>query len=215
MRAALSLRLRACLRMLTLQGELEHERDELRNFAAELSIANRRLHEAALTDALTGLPNRRQAMESMQMEWAASVRHHRPFAMMVIDLDGFKTINDTHGHDVGDIALRHSAEALRLAVRTQDLVCRTGGDEFLVICPDSDLAAARVVAERLRAAVQAQPVETGGPRLFLTASVGVCMRTPDMESVEALMKGADDALYLAKQRGRNRVVLIQDEPGGG
>ena len=84
-----------------------------------------------------------------------------------------------------------------------------------MICPDSDLAAARVVAERLRAAVQAQPVETGGPRLFLTASVGVCMRTPDMESVEALMKGADDALYLAKQRGRNRVVLIQDEPGGG
>ena len=212
--AALSLRLRACLRMLTLQGELERERDELRNFAAELSIANRRLHEAALTDALTGLPNRRQAMESMQMEWAASVRHHRPFAMVMVDLDGFKTINDTHGHDVGDIALRHSAEALRLAVRAQDLVCRTGGDEFLVLCPDTDLAAARVVAERLRVAVQAQPVETGGPRLFLTASVGVCLRTPDMESVEGLMKGADDALYLAKARGRNRVVLMQDEPGG-
>lgn len=213
-RAALTLRLRACLRMLTLQGELERERDELRNFAAELSIANRRLHEAALTDALTGLPNRRQAMESMQMEWAASVRHHRPFAMIMVDLDGFKTINDTHGHDVGDIALRHAAEALRLAVRAQDLVCRTGGDEFIVLCPDTDQTAARVVAERLRAAVEAQPVETGGPRIFLTASVGVCLRTPEVADVEALMKGADDALYLAKQRGRNRVVVLQDEGAG-
>lgn len=207
--AALTLRLRACLRTLALQGELERERDELRAFTAELSIANRRLHEAALTDALTGLPNRRQAMESMQMEWASAVRHHRPFALIMVDLDGFKTINDTHGHDVGDIALRHSAEALRLAVRAQDLVCRTGGDEFLVLCPDTDLAAAKVVAERLRAAVEAQPVETGGPRLFLTASLGVCMRTPEMGSMDALMKGADEGLYLAKQRGRNCVVAIQ------
>ena len=209
--AALTLRLRACLRMLALQGELERERDELRTFTAELSIANRRLHEAALTDALTGLPNRRQAMESMQMEWASAVRHQRPFALIMVDLDGFKTINDTHGHDVGDIALRHSAEALRLAVRAQDMVCRTGGDEFLVLCPDTDLAAAKVVAERLRAAVEAQAVETGGPRLFLTASLGVCMRAPEMGSLEALMKGADEGLYLAKQRGRNRVVAIQDE----
>lgn len=212
-RAALTLRLRACLRMLALQGQLACERDELRNFSAELSIANRRLHEAALTDPLTGLPNRRQAMESMHMEWAASVRHNRPFTMIMVNLDGFKTINDSHGHDVGDIALRHAAEALRLAVRAQDLVCRTGGDEFIVLCPDTDLAAARVVAERLRAAVEAQPVETGGPRLFLTASLGACMRTAEMESVDALMKGADEGLYLAKQRGRNRVVLKQDHLG--
>lgn len=143
------------------------------------------------------------------MEWAASIRHNRPLALMVVDVDGFKTINDAHGHDVGDIALRHAAEALRRAVRTQDLVCRTGGDEFIVLCPDTELAQARVVAERLRAGIEAVPVETGGPRLFLTASVGVCMRTPDMDGVEALIKGADEGLYLAKQRGRNRVVAIQ------
>lgn len=212
-RAALTLRLRACLRTLVLQGELEREREELRNFTAELSIANRRLHEAALTDALTGLPNRRQAMESMHMEWSAAVRHHRPFTLMIIDVDGFKAINDAHGHDVGDIALRHAAEALRGAVRTQDLVCRTGGDEFLVLCPDTELAPALVVAERLRVAVEAVPVETGGPRLFLTASVGVCTRTPDMANVESLIKGADEGLYLAKQRGRNRVVAIQARAG--
>ncbi|MHB1374394.1 MAG: GGDEF domain-containing protein, partial [Thauera sp.] len=212
-RAALTLRLRACLRTLVLQGELEREREELRNFTAELSIANRRLHEAALTDALTGLPNRRQAMESMHMEWSAAVRHHRPFTLMIIDVDGFKAINDAHGHDVGDIALRHAAEALRGAVRTQDLVCRTGGDEFLVLCPDTELAPALVVAERLRVAVEAVPVETGGLRLFLTASVGVCTRTPDMANVESLIKGADEGLYLAKQRGRNRVVAIQARAG--
>lgn len=205
-RAALTLRLRACLRTLVLQAELEREREELRNFTAELSIANRRLHEAALTDALTGLPNRRQAMESLHKEWAASARHNRPLALMVIDVDDFKTINDTHGHDVGDIALRHAADALRKAVRTQDLVCRTGGDEFTVLCPDTELEQALVVAERLRAGLEAAPAETGGPRLILTVSVGVCMRTPDMDSIEALIKGADEGLYLAKQRGRNRVV---------
>ena len=130
------------------------------------------------------------------------------------DVNGLKEINDTRGHQAGDEALQRAPHLLAKCYGSENAY-RMGGDEFLVICPDSDLAAARVVAERLRAAVQAQPVETGGPRLFLTASVGVCMRTPDMESVEALMKGADDALYLAKQRGRNRVVLIQDEPGGG
>lgn len=205
---ALTLRLRACLRTLALQREIQHERDELRTFAAELSIANRRLHEAALTDALTGLPNRRQAMESMHMEWASAVRHQRAFAMIMVDLDGFKGINDTHGHDVGDMALRHAADALRGAVRAQDLVCRTGGDEFLVLCPDTDLDAAHLVAERLRAAVEAQAVETGGPRLFLTASLGVCSRTPQMASVDALMKAADEGLYRAKQLGRNRVVAV-------
>lgn len=211
--AALALRLRACLRTLVLQQELEHEREELRNFAAELSISNRRLQEAALTDPLTGLPNRRQAIDSMEAEWATAARHNRAFAVMIVDLDGFKAINDTHGHDVGDIALRHAAEALRGALRTQDVICRTGGDEFLVLCPDTDLRAAMVVAERLRVAVQAHAVETGGPQIFLTASIGVAMRMPGMAGVSALTKCADDGLYRAKQGGRNRIVAPQLESG--
>ena len=214
-RAALTVRLRACLRMLVLQQELEHEREELRNFAAELSISNRRLQEAALTDPLTGLPNRRQAIEAMQAEWAAATRHSRAFAVMIVDLDGFKTINDTHGHDVGDIALRQAAETLRAALRTQDLICRTGGDEFLVLCPDTDLKAAMLVAERLRVAVQARPVETGGPQIFLTASLGVAMRVPDMDNVDALIKCADDGVYRAKQRGRNCIAALQLDAGAG
>jgi diguanylate cyclase (GGDEF)-like protein len=212
-RAALALRLRACLRTLVLQQELEHEREELRNFAAELSISNRRLQEAALTDPLTGLPNRRQAIDSMEVEWATATRHNRAFTVMNVDLDGFKAINDTHGHDVGDITLRHAAEALRGALRAQDVICRTGGDEFLVLCPDTDLRAAMVVAERLRVAVQERAVETGGPQIFLTASVGVAMRMPGMAGVDALIKCADDGLYRAKQGGRNRIVALQLESG--
>ena len=211
----LTVRLRACLRTLVLQQELEHEREELRHFAAELSISNRRLQEAALTDPLTGLPNRRQAIETMQAEWAAATRHSRAFAVMIVDLDGFKTINDTHGHDVGDIALRQAAETLRAALRTQDLICRTGGDEFLVLCPDTDLKAAMLVAERLRVAVQARPVETGGPQIFLTASLGVAMRVPDMDNVDALIKCADDGVYRAKQRGRNCIAALQLDAGAG
>jgi len=214
-RAVLTVRLRACLRTLVLQQELEHEREELRHFAAELSISNRRLQEAALTDPLTGLPNRRQAIETMQAEWAAATRHSRAFAVMIVDLDGFKTINDTHGHDVGDIALCQAAETLRAALRTQDLICRTGGDEFLVLCPDTDLKAAMLVAERLRVAVQARPVETGGPQIFLTASLGVAMRVPDMDNVDALIKCADDGVYRAKQRGRNCIAALQLDAGAG
>ena len=214
-RAALTVRLRACLRMLVLQQELEHEREELRNFAAELSISNRRLQEAALTDPLTGLPNRRQAIEAMQAEWATATRHSRAFSVMIVDLDGFKAINDTHGHDVGDMALRQAAETLRGALRTQDLICRTGGDEFLVLCPDTDLRAAMLVAERLRVALEARPVETGGPRIFLTASLGVAMRVPDMDNVDALIKCADDGVYRAKQRGRNCLSALQLESGAG
>ena len=214
-RAALTVRLRACLRMLVLQQELEHEREELRNFAAELSISNRRLQEAALTDPLTGLPNRRQAIEAMQAEWATATRHSRAFSVMIVDLDGFKAINDTHGHDVGDMALRQAAETLRGALRTQDLICRTGGDEFLVLCPDTDLKAAMLVAERLRVAVQARPVETGGPQIFLTASLGVAMRVPDMDNVDALIKCADDGVYRAKQRGRNCIAALQLDAGAG
>ena len=214
-RAPLAVRLRACLRMLVLQEELEREREELRNFAAELSISNRRLQEAALTDPLTGLPNRRQAIESLQAEWATAMRHNRAFSVMIVDLDGFKTINDTHGHDVGDMALRQAAESLRGALRTQDLICRTGGDEFLVLCPDTDLKSAMLVAERLRVAVQARPIDTGGPQIFLTASVGVAMRLPDMDGVDALIKCADDGVYRAKQRGRNRIAALQLESGAG
>ncbi len=202
-------RLRAGRRTIGLQEDLEREREELRRFAAELSISNRRLQEAVMTDALTGFPNRRYAIERMQTEWASATRHHRPLSAMIVDIDGFKLINDTYGHDVGDMALRQSADALRAALRAQDVICRTGGDEFLVICPDTDLTAALRCAERLRLAAETLVIETGGPKLGLTISVGVATRDASMLNIDALIKCADQGSYIAKQLGRNRVATQQ------
>lgn len=214
--SALALRMQAGRRMILLQLRLEHEREELRHFAAELAISNRRLQEAAMTDVLTGVPNRRYAIDRLHMEWAACARHHRPLTVMVADLDGFKEINDAHGHDVGDIALRQVSEVLREELRAQDVLCRMGGDEFLVICPDADLNAALACAERLRAAAANLEIETGGPQLRLSVSIGVATRDESMPAMKALIKLADRGAFLAKARGRNCVVAPQraDHPTG-
>jgi diguanylate cyclase (GGDEF)-like protein len=205
----LAARLRASRRIVHLHQEIEHDREELRRFAAELSISNRRLQEAALTDDLTGLPNRRHAMAHMEQEWAASVRNKRPLACMVIDLDQFKQVNDANGHDIGDAYLKQVASTIRSAVRSQDVVCRTGGDEFLVICPDTPLQAALACAERIRRAVEQAPVEVGGQRLKAGMSAGVAMREASMANVDALIKRADEGVYLAKQQGGNRIASPQ------
>ncbi len=202
-------RLRAGQRTVRLQQELEREREELRHFAAELAITNRRLQEAALTDALTGFPNRRYAIDRIRQEWVATTRSQRPLSCMIIDLDGFKQINDTYGHDIGDMVLRQASNALRAALRGQDVVCRTGGDEFLVICPDTSLEAALVCGERLRVAVERMVIDTGGPQLRLTISIGVAIREDAMSDFDALIKRADQGAYVAKGRGRNRVASVQ------
>jgi diguanylate cyclase (GGDEF)-like protein len=205
----LAARLRAGLRVVRLQQELEREHEEIRHFAAQLAVTNRRLQEAALTDALTGFPNRRYAIDRIQQEWAAAIRWGRPLSCMIIDLDNFKQINDTHGHDVGDEVLRSAADALRGALRGQDVVCRTGGDEFLAICPETDLGRALTCAERLRAALDRLSLSAGDVKLQISASIGVAMRDNRMADVDALMKQADLGAYLAKQKGRNCVATVQ------
>ncbi|MBX3678408.1 MAG: diguanylate cyclase [Rhodocyclaceae bacterium] len=203
-------RLRAGQRIVRLLEEREHDREELRRFAAELSISNRRLEEMALTDVLTGLPNRRHAMARIEQEWAASMRSRRPLSCMVIDLDQFKQVNDIYGHDVGDAYLTQVASAIRGAVRTHDVVARTGGDEFQVICPDTDLQAALACAERIRCAVEQSPIVAGARRLKACMSAGVAERELSMPNADALIKRADEGVYLAKQQGRNRVASPQN-----
>ncbi len=205
----LSARLRAGQRVVQLQQEIERDREEIRKFAAELAVTNRRLQEVALTDALTGFPNRRYAMERIAQEWSAGNRTHRPLSCMVVDVDAFKTINDTYGHDVGDSVLRQAAAALKSGLRGQDVVCRVGGDEFLVICPDTTLDAALMCGERVRHAVETIPIETGVLQLKSSISVGVATRLPVMPDVDALIKAADQGVYAAKQRGRNCVATVQ------
>lgn len=205
----LGARLRAGQRVVMLQQEIERDREEIRRFAAELAVTNRRLQEAALTDVLTGFPNRRYAIERFQQEWQASNRSKRPLSCMMIDVDHFKNINDTHGHDVGDVVLKQTAQAIKSGLRAQDVVCRTGGDEFIVICPETDLAQALICGERVRKAVHEMKLTTGTLNLKGSVSVGVAVRDEKMTDVDALIKRADEGVYLAKQGGRDKVATTQ------
>ncbi|MDR2031217.1 MAG: diguanylate cyclase [Azoarcus sp.] len=203
-------RLTAARRIVQLQQDLEHDREELRHYANELTISNRCLQEAALTDALTTLPNRRYALEHMQQEWLAARRNQHPLACMVVDLDHFKQVNDEYGHDVGDMVLRQTASALRQILRGQDVVCRTGGDEFLVICPETSLEDALACAERLRDGIHRLAFDHDDKALAMTVSVGVALWDDTMIDIGALMKKADRAAYIAKKMGRDRVVSTTD-----
>lgn len=200
-------RLRAAQRVVQLQEELAFEREQLVRFSNELSSANERLQRQALTDALTDLPNRRFAMERLEQEWALTRRGDRALSCMMLDIDHFKAINDTHGHQLGDDALQQVAEALRKTARAQDVVCRYGGEEFLVICPDSTAEAAYQAAERIRLAVELLRVPTANGHVPLTISIGVAQKDEGMTGVDELINRADNNLYAAKAQGRNRTVL--------
>jgi diguanylate cyclase (GGDEF)-like protein len=202
-------RLRAAERVIGLQNEVESDRDDVRRFAAELAMSNRRLQEAALLDPLTAIPNRRYAMDRMHQEWSAAERGSRALATMLIDVDHFKRINDTHGHDVGDTVLKRVAETLKTTARVQDVICRIGGEEFLVICPDTDSAAAAQCAERLRQAVCAARLPIGNVMLQVTISIGVAAMDQSMHGPGAMIKAADQAVYAAKQAGRNRTCVYR------
>jgi diguanylate cyclase (GGDEF)-like protein len=201
-------RLRAGQRVVQLQEELAFDREQLMHFATELSAANERLQGQALSDALTGLPNRRFAMERLEQEWALTKRGDRTLSCLMVDVDHFKSINDTYGHQVGDDALKLVADTLRRAARTQDIVCRYGGEEFLVICPDTDAQAAVQCAERLRTNVAAQGLhlQDGGEHK-MTVSIGVAEKNESTNTLEALLIRADNNLYAAKDVGRNRTIL--------
>jgi len=203
----LAARMRAGQRVIELQEDARRDSENLRRFAAELAVANRRLQQAALTDPLTGLPNRRYGMERLEQEWAASARNQRPLTCMVIDVDQFKLVNDTYGHDSGDVVLRQVASVLRKEARAEDVICRLGGEEFLVIAPDTTLAAGLNLGERLRGAVAKARASNGSISHNTTVSIGVAQREAGMRRVDELIKAADNALYNAKRAGRNRVSL--------
>ncbi len=170
---------------------------------AELQAANAELAQLARRDALTGLANRMAVLERQAVEFRRFARTHRPYAVLVVDIDHFKQVNDTFGHEVGDIALQHVATRLSVSVRVTDFVARLGGEEFLVLLPETDAEMAVLVAEKLRSAVADVPAPVVGA---LTVSIGVSqVQLEDSDEAEAVRR-ADAALYRAKQSGRNRVV---------
>jgi hemerythrin len=174
-----------------------------------LSEANHRLEELSLTDVLTGLPNRRHAMARLARDWSESLRDETPLACMMIDADGFKQINDNYGHDAGDEVLRQLSNNLRDSVRTDDIVCRLGGDEFLIICPRTSLEGVLNAAELTRKAIAALRVTAGNGVWSGSISVGVAVSKSGMHGPEDLLKAADDGVYIAKRNGRNRVACAE------
>lgn len=175
----------------------------------ELSEANRRLENLSLTDVLTELPNRRYAMIQLKNLWDKSSKTGVPIACMMVDADGFKHINDSYGHDAGDIVLKRLAQELCHAVRNDDTVCRLGGDEFLIICPDTHQEGARHIAEMTCKAIDKLRVPAGKGEWRGSVSIGVAVRTPDMSTMDSLIKAADDGVYAAKKAGKNCVRSIQ------
>jgi diguanylate cyclase (GGDEF)-like protein len=167
--------------------------------------AERRLERVAATDPLTGLLNRRSMSARLMEEEARHLRTGAPFALILADVDHFKRINDAHGHAVGDRVLTSVAGVLHGSLRTQDAAARWGGEEFLLLLPDTDLEGAEEVASRLRRDVQERLPELRGMPVDLTLTFGVAAYTP-APSVDACLKAADDALYRGKAEGRDRVV---------
>jgi diguanylate cyclase (GGDEF)-like protein len=207
-RRELEARLRAARRVVGLQRQLAQEADALRELNAQLEVANRQLASAALTDSLTGLPNRRHVLERLRQEWSLAARHSRPFGVVFVDLDHFKKINDVRGHHAGDIVLERVSRVLRRVIRTEDTAGRFGGEEFVVLCPGANHAQTMVAAERIRAELEAEEFSIGGDTWRVTASLGVAAvgAVRGEAQWDVALRQADAALYRAKHQGRNRVV---------
>lgn len=167
------------------------------------------IREISRTDMLTGIPNRRSIMEVLDKEVARTRRHGPPLCVVILDLDHFKKVNDTWGHPTGDKVLQEAARVLRESIRSCDSIGRYGGEEFMIVLPDTHAEGAAVLLERCRAALAATIIRAETGKAFhISASFGVVCNEKDMSAdAEVLIKLADDALYLAKENGRNRVEI--------
>lgn len=166
----------------------------------------------ANTDELTGLHNRRWAMDTLREAWDRSMETGEPLSVLMIDADGFKKVNDLHGHDAGDVVLREIAATLSANVRVGEEVARWGGEEFVVVCRNATAAQAATCAERLRQAVASHRIRAGTYDACMTISIGAAEADPSMPTFDTLLKQADDAVYEAKAGGRNRVQVYAPRP---
>jgi len=164
--------------------------------------------EMAITDALTGLFNRRYMESHVATLVEQAAARSKPLTVMVLDIDYFKSINDTHGHDAGDDVLRDFALRIKRSIRGIDLACRYGGEEFVLVMPETDMAVAAMVAERLRRRIAAEPfsIQKGAKSVPVTISIGIAGLRDKDDTAASVLKRADQALYRAKRDGRNRVV---------
>lgn len=189
-------RVKVQLKILTLQDELKK--------------TNHRLTEASNTDPLTGLYNRRYLMEFLECQLARSGRTQEPLSLLMIDIDHFKGVNDTYGHQVGDSVLKSVADVATASLRCYDIATRYGGEEFVLVLPGTELSGATIVAERVREAVQAITFHPPYEALTVMASIGIAtLSSTQVDSIEDLLNRADEALYRAKEAGRNRIAAAE------
>ncbi len=169
-----------------------------------------RMEQMATTDALTGIANRRHFFQLAERELSRAQRKNSPIALMMIDVDHFKEINDNHGHAAGDAALRHLVATCQLGLRRSDIIARFGGDEFVILLPDCDTEMAKQTAERLKEAVCATPVQEQEKQFEIHVTIGITTTTKNnlpRDTITTLLRLADEALYEAKAAGRNRIAL--------
>src|SRR3954470_3827363 len=198
--AELEAHVKAMLRIKNLETELKRKETELTDL-------NVRLKTISMTDGLTGIENRRSLEDRLKEVWSHSVRLHEPIAVVMCDIDKFKSVNDNHGHQAGDAVLKEFAQLLKAEAREIDRVGRYGGEEFLLILPGTVLDAAVTFAERLREKVAGHTFSYEGGTLCRTMSCGVASSPhPRVKDEDALLRSADDALYVAKETGCNRVI---------
>ena len=169
----------------------------------ELRLRNADLDRLSRIDGLTGLYNRRHIDEQLRKETASASRHDQPLAILMLDIDHFKKVNDTHGHPGGDIVLVECARRLQSIARDDDVLGRWGGEEFIIIAPQTDLDGALALGERVRAAIAENPIDLSDQKIAITVSVGCAAA---IEPVKSLVAKADSALYRSKAEGRNRVT---------
>jgi diguanylate cyclase (GGDEF)-like protein len=201
-------------RVLRLQEELRKQTVEFQKANLELTLLSRKLDDMANTDALTGLSNRRCLLRKLKEAWDGTTRNNQSLSCIMFDIDKFKRINDTYGHEAGDEVLKATATRLRASVRRPDMCGRLGGEEFALVCAGLERDAAAAVAERIRNAIAAKPVRCGEQDVAVTTSCGVAQRDAATDSPEALLRHADDMLYAAKEHGRNQTWVRQADGNG-
>ncbi len=175
----------------------------------DLNLLTEELHQLATTDGLTGLTNRREFMDIARREFSRAKRHESDLSLILMDIDHFKQVNDTYGHDVGDEVLKVLAKSGAGVIRDHDIFCRFGGEEFTVLLPGTDLKGAIAMAERLRVLLAQTSVPFEGGAVQFTISAGISTVNPGMNTIETLIKQADLSLYEAKSRGRNCIRVYE------
>lgn len=185
-------------------ADLREAGEKLNREIAERMRVAKVLAETAMTDPLTGLPNRRTMTDHMQHEIVRNRRGKTPLSILMLDLDHFKKVNDRHGHDAGDEVLIETGRRVKELIRGQDLLARWGGEEFIVLLPETPLAGGKIVAEKIRKRIAGEPFAVPGAAVDVTISIGVA-ELGENQQAEEMIKSADVALYEAKRNGRNRV----------